>query len=117
MLLTAKYYMGNFSIFAKGGYAYVRQETKFEGGQSNGATAGVPDSSISFTTRKSKWKPMVAVGLGYDVMDNLAITAQYSAMMGKNANDVNNWDVNEVKAQDVFSTYTITAGVTYTFGM
>ena len=72
------------------------------------------------TTKVSNWKPMVALGIGYEIIDNLSITAQYPAIFGREnyGNDYNNFQgENWWQPDDVFATYTITAGVTYKFGI
>ena len=115
ILLTFKYYLGNFMINAKGGYSCVRQE--FEQSLYDRFSGGIRTNG---TTKVSNWKPMVALGIGYEIIDNLSITAQYSAMFGRDnhGNDYNNFQAeNWWQPDDVFATYTITAGITYKFGI
>ena len=103
ILLNAKYYFGNFSIFAKAGYAYKHQKFKETG-------------TLNQTFTMKKWVPVIGGGLGYDVMKNLSLYAQYTSEFGKNINDSNNYDSNNAPTQ-VFASYSVVAGVTYTFGM
>ena len=109
ILLTTKYYMGNFNVAAKAGYTYVRQNTT------------VKDNSTNYTPPQlektnTKFKPMLAIGVGYEVMDNLAVTAQYSWQFGNSANDSKYYDTFGAPTS-TFATYTVTAGVTYTMPM
>jgi hypothetical protein len=105
LLLTAKYYFGNFSLFAKAGYAYKHQKLKGTGTASN----------VTYTMKK--WVPVIGGGLGYDVMKNLTLYAQYTSEFGKNINDASNWDTTAAAPTQVFASYSVVAGVTYTFGM
>jgi hypothetical protein len=102
ILLNAKYYFGNFSIFAKAGYAYKHQKVKETG-------------SLNDTFTLKKWIPVIGGGVGYDIMKNLTLYAQYTSEYGKNINDNSNW--NAVSNSQVFASYSIMAGATYTFGM
>ena len=88
MLLTVKYYLGSFVINAKAGYSYIRQEWEQNNIDEHGA--GTIWYDRTGTTRTSNWKPMLALGIGYEIIDNLSITAQYATIFGKtNINDNN----------------------------
>ena len=108
-LLTTKYYIGNFNVAAKAGYTYVRQNTTVKDNST-------PTPSSALETTNTKFKPMIALGVGYEVMDNLAITAQYSWQFGNSANDSKYYDANGAPTS-TFATYTVTAGMTYTLPM
>ena len=79
------------NLFAKGGMAYVMEQTKISGETHN----------------NKAWKPMAAAGVGY-VYDNWNLFAQYSYIFGnKEADSANNNEIDHLGM--------VTAGVTYTF--
>ena len=113
VLITAKYFIGNFNIFAKAGYTLVRQQFKSYDSED---LANYP----SYTISQYHWNPTVSIGIGYYVTDHLAINIQYTNIIGKNINDHDNWESIQQSnlridytPNTVFSNYSITAGITY----
>ncbi len=103
LLATATYvYSSGFNVFGKAGLMYEDTTMNTTGGSAeiiadnNGSESGVV--------------PVLAIGIGYDLTQNLDVTFQYEAVLGDNYNFVLNI-LPEPESQNIFA-----LGLSYKFG-
>ena len=85
LLGVAKYYVTDeFNIFGKAGIAYVNQKVtqSFTEGNSGLDVQDFLKTLPSISSSEAKFLPKVAVGVGYNITQNVELTAQYSHTFG-----------------------------------
>ncbi len=83
LLGVAKYYVTDeFNIFGKAGIAYVNQKVTQSFTNGNPGDPDLLKRLPSISSSEAKFLPKVAVGVGYNITQNVELTAQYSHTFG-----------------------------------